>query len=76
MPFRSSRVFFSRSAKPTDFPKDDHAVLEELSKPHVATLIMTAGTLSMAATRWFIQPKSHALDGLIELTIDSEGDSD
>ena len=76
VPFRSSRVFFSRSAKPTDFPKDDHAVLEELSKPHVATLIMTAGTLSMAATRWFIQPKTHALDGLIELTIDSEGDSD
>jgi hypothetical protein len=30
----------------------------------------------MAATRWFIQPKTHALDGLIELTIDSEGDSD
>ncbi|KAL1797594.1 hypothetical protein ACET3X_004200 [Alternaria dauci] len=76
VPFRSSRIFFSRSAKPTDFPKDDQAILEELPKPHVATLIMSAGTLSMAATRCFIRPQTDTIDGLIELTIDSEGDSD
>ncbi len=74
VPFLSSRIFYSRSAKTIDFPRDDQGVLEELSKPHVATLVMSAGTVSMAAAHWFIRP--HTINDLVELTIDSEGDSD
>lgn len=76
VPFLSSRIFFSRSAKIQDFPRDDQVVLEELSEPHVATLAMSAGTVSMAAARWFIRPQANVINGMVELTIDSEGDSD
>jgi hypothetical protein len=75
VPFISSRIFFTRSVKMLDLPTDNHVVLEELSKPHVATLVMSAGTVSMAAARWFIRPKANAISGMVELAMDSEGDS-
>jgi len=76
VPFLSSRIFYSRSAKAADFPTDNQAVLEELPKPHVATLVMSAGTVSMAAARWIIRPDTCLVNGMVELTIDSEADVD
>ncbi|KAH6875688.1 hypothetical protein BKA58DRAFT_437654 [Alternaria rosae] len=76
VPLLSSRIFYSRSAKAADFPRDNQAVLEELPKPHIATLVMSAGTVSMAAARWFIRPDTCLINGMVELTIDSEADAD
>ncbi|KAI4688665.1 uncharacterized protein J4E84_004595 [Alternaria hordeiaustralica] len=76
VPFLSSRIFYSRSAKAADFPRDNQAVLEELPKPHIATLAMSAGTVSMAAARWFIRPDTCSVNGMVELTIDNEADVD
>jgi hypothetical protein len=70
VPFISSRVFFSHNAKPSGLSQDNHAVLEEMHKPHVASLVMTAGLVSMAATRYIIKPKQDPSSGMIELTID------
>lgn len=70
VPFLSSRIFYSRSPKLPVVLQDDQAVLEEMPKPHVASLVMSAGLVSMAATRWFIKPKQHPPSGMMELTID------
>lgn len=70
VPFLSSRVFYSRSPKLPVVLQDDQAVLEEMPKPHAASLVMSAGLVGMAATRWFIKPKQHAPSGMVELTID------
>lgn len=76
VPFLSSRIFYSRSAKAADFPRDNQAVLEELPKPHIATLAMSAGTVSMAAARWLIRPDTCSVNGMVELTIENEADVD
>jgi hypothetical protein len=70
VPFLSSRIFYSHNVKPAVLPKDSQAVLEEMPKPHVASLVMSAGLVSMAATRWIIKPKQYASGGMVELTID------
>jgi len=71
-PFLSSRIFYSRDSRLSAVPRDNEAVLEEMTKPHVASLVMSAGLVSMAAVRWIIRPKVHAASGLVELTL--EGD--
>jgi hypothetical protein len=70
VPFISSRIFFSHNAKPSGLSTDSQAVLEEVQKPHVASLVMSAGLVSMAATRYIIKPMQHHSSGMIELTID------
>jgi hypothetical protein len=70
VPFISSRIFFSHNAKPSGLSTDSQAVLEEVQKPHVASLVMSAGLVSMAATRYIIKPTQHPSSGMIELTID------
>jgi hypothetical protein len=70
VPFISSRIFFSHSAKPSGLSQDSQAVLEEVHKSHVASLVMSAGLVSMAATRYIIKPTQHPPSGMIELTID------
>ncbi|KAF1935940.1 hypothetical protein EJ02DRAFT_107438 [Clathrospora elynae] len=74
MPFLSSRIFYSHDIKASGLPKDNQAVLEEIPKPHVASLVMTAGLVSMAAVRWVIKPETHAASGMVELTLDDEDD--
>jgi hypothetical protein len=76
IPFRSSRIFYSYSSKTTGLPRDSQAVVEEIPKPHVTSLVMSAGLLSMAAARWVIKPEQHIASGMVELTLDDEGDSD
>ncbi|KAF2029293.1 hypothetical protein EK21DRAFT_67960 [Setomelanomma holmii] len=70
VPILSSRVFFSRSSKPSGLPRDHEAVLEEMPRPHVASLVMSAGLVSMAAVRWPIKPRRHSGSGVVELILD------
>ena len=68
VPFVSSRIFYSRSSKSTSFPRDDQAVLEEIPKPHLTSLVMSAGLISMAVARWTIRPERKS-NGTVELIL-------
>ncbi|KAK1915920.1 hypothetical protein P3342_003735 [Pyrenophora teres f. teres] len=74
IPFRSSRIFYLRSARSCSFQSDEQDVIEEVPKPHIASLAMGAGLVSMAAVRWMIRPVLHATNGMVELTLDDEGE--
>jgi hypothetical protein len=76
VPFRSSRIFYSLHAKASDLPRSNQAVVEEMPKPHVASLVMSTGLVSMAAVRWAIKLEKQAASGLVELTLDEEADAD
>jgi hypothetical protein len=41
-----------------------------MQKPHVASLIMSASLVGMAAGRWFVKPKLHLPAGLVELALE------
>jgi hypothetical protein len=76
IPFRSSRMFYSHDAKTVGLPRDNQAVLEEVPQPHITSLVMSAGLVSMAAARWVIRPETQIANGMVELTLIAEGDSD
>lgn len=69
VPFVSSRIFYSRTATPT-LPRDDQSVLEEIPKPHLTSLVMSAGLISMAVARWTIRPDRRSTDATVELVLD------
>ena len=73
MPFLSSRIFYARNSKPSTLPKDDQAILEEIPKPCVTSLVMTAGLVSMASVRWSVKPQAHSASDMIELMIEEDG---
>ncbi|KAF3008556.1 hypothetical protein E8E13_006949 [Curvularia kusanoi] len=64
VPFVSSRIFYSRSSKSTSLPRDDQAVLEEIPKPHLTSLVMSAGLISMTVARWTIRPEKRSKDAI------------
>lgn len=70
VPFFSSRVFYSRNVKSVSLPRGNEAELEEMQKPHVSSLVMSAGLVSMAATRWIIKPEKDSESGMLELTLE------
>lgn len=72
VPFLSSRIFYSHNSRTLGLPRDNHAILEEISRPHVASLVMSAGLVSMAAVRLAIRPEKHIVSGMMELTIDED----
>ncbi|KAH5014171.1 hypothetical protein HBI74_184880 [Parastagonospora nodorum] len=72
VPFWSSRIFYSRSNRPYLVPKDNTTVLEEIQKPHVASLVMSSGLVGMALTRWLIKPQHCSLSGMTELIISED----
>ena len=74
VPFVSSRIFYSRNSKSTSLPRDDQAVLEEIPKPHLTSLVMSAGLISMAVARWTIRPERVAKDGTVELVLAEDVD--
>ncbi|KAF1843047.1 uncharacterized protein K460DRAFT_138636 [Cucurbitaria berberidis CBS 394.84] len=74
VPFLSSRIFYSHSAKSTGLPKDNQAVVEEMPKPYLTSLAMSAGLVSMACVRWAIKPEAHVASGMLELTLEDEAD--
>lgn len=72
VPFVSSRIFYSRNGKRTGLPSNKNDVLEEIPKPHVASLVMSAGLVSMAVVRWPITPAKHKAGGMVELTLEDD----
>ncbi|KAF2628197.1 hypothetical protein BU25DRAFT_308729, partial [Macroventuria anomochaeta] len=70
VPFVSSRIFYSRTSRSSELPRDSQAVLEEMPKPHLTTLVMSAGLISMAVTRWVIRPERRFKEGMVELVLD------
>jgi len=72
VPFRSSRIFYSRNTKSPSFQSGEKSVLEEMPKPHIASLAMGAGLVSMAAVHWMIRPVMHDTNNMVELTLSDE----
>ncbi|RAR16068.1 c2h2 type zinc finger domain-containing protein [Stemphylium lycopersici] len=72
IPFLSSRIFYSRHSKASSLPKNNQAVLEEMPKPHVTTLLMSAGLVGMASARCAVRPERDTASGLVELVLDGE----
>jgi hypothetical protein len=70
VPFLSSRILYSRNSKSPGLPRYEQAIVEEMQKPHVASLIMSASLVGMAAGRWFVKPKLHLPAGLVELALE------
>ena len=70
VPFVSSRIFYSRTSRSSNLPRDSQAVLEEMPKPHLTSLVMSAGLISMAVARWTIRPEKQLKDGMIELVLE------
>ncbi|KAF1924611.1 uncharacterized protein M421DRAFT_72038 [Didymella exigua CBS 183.55] len=69
VPFVSSRIFYSRNSRSSDIPRDSQAVVEEISKPHLTSLVMSAGLISMAVARWTIKLDKRTKDSMIELVL-------
>lgn len=74
VPFVSSRIFYSRNSKSAEVPRDPQAVLEEMPKPHLTSLVMSAGLISMAIARWTIRPEKHLRDSMVELVLEEAVD--
>jgi hypothetical protein len=70
VPFVSSRIFYSRNARSSEIPRDSQAVVEEMPKPHLTSLVMSAGLISMAVARWTIRPQKRSKDSMVELVLD------
>jgi hypothetical protein len=70
VPYFSSRIFYSQDDKSSPLPKDKTTIVEVIPKPHIASLVMSAGLVSMASIRWVIKPEKHSANDLVELTID------
>ncbi|KAI8941086.1 hypothetical protein NX059_002326 [Plenodomus lindquistii] len=74
IPYLSSRIFFTRNDKPVDLPRTNHTVFEEMKSPHVTSLAMSAGLVSMAAVRWVIKPELQLVNGMTELKLEGSDD--
>lgn len=70
VPYISSRIFYSRTSRSSELPKDSQAVFEEMPKPHLTSLVMSAGLISMAVARWTIRPEKRSRDGMAELVLE------
>ncbi|KAJ4311291.1 homeodomain mating type protein alpha2 [Neodidymelliopsis sp. IMI 364377] len=70
VPFVSSRIFYSRHSRSTELPRDHQAVFEEVPKPHLTSLVMSAGLVSMAVARWTVKPEKRLKDGMVELVLE------
>ena len=45
-----------------------------MPKPHLTSLVMSAGLISMAVARWTIKPLKRSKDDMVELVLDEIGD--
>jgi hypothetical protein len=72
VPFLSSRIYYLRDAKLSDLFGDGKALLEEMPKSHIASLVMTSGLIGMAAVRWPVRCKLEDgdLKGVVELGVE------
>jgi hypothetical protein len=72
VPFLSSRIYYLRSAMPASLFPDGKAVLEEVAKSHVASLVMSSGLLGMAGVRFPVNMKREGEKGPVEFALDDD----
>ncbi|KAL6709271.1 homeodomain mating type protein alpha2 [Coniothyrium glycines] len=72
VPILSSRIFYSHNSKTLGLPRDDKAVIEEMPRPHIASLVMSAGLVGLASVRLAIKPEKHIMSGFMELKLDED----
>ena len=74
VPFLSTRIYYLRSAIPASLFPDGKAVLEEIPKSYIASLVMSSGLVGMAPVRFPINVKREGAKGPVELTLDEDDD--
>jgi hypothetical protein len=72
VPFLSSRIYYLRSAMPASLFPDGKAVLEEVPKSHVASLVMSSGLLGMVGVRFPVYMKRDGEKGPVEFALDED----
>ena len=72
VPFLSSRIYYLRSAMPASLFPDGNAVLEEVPKSYVASLVMSSGLLGMAGVRFQVYMKRDGKKGPVEFALDDD----
>ncbi|PSN67752.1 hypothetical protein BS50DRAFT_522498 [Corynespora cassiicola Philippines] len=75
VPFLSSRIYYLRNARPANLFSDGKAVLEEVPKGHVASLVMSSGLLGMVGARFPVSMKRDGAKGMVEFAL-AEDDGD
>ncbi|PVH96771.1 hypothetical protein DM02DRAFT_534568 [Periconia macrospinosa] len=74
VPFLSSRVYYLRSAMPASLFPDGKAVLDEIPKSHIATLVMSSGLLGLAGIRFPLKMQRDGLKGPVEFAMEEDDD--
>ncbi|KAF2635723.1 hypothetical protein P280DRAFT_436648 [Massarina eburnea CBS 473.64] len=72
VPFLSSRIYYLRSAMPASLFPDGKAVLEEVPKSHIASLVMSSGLVGLAGVRFPLNLKSDGGKGPVEFMLDED----
>lgn len=72
VPFLSSRVYYLRSAIPASLFPDGKAVLDEMPKSHIASLVMSSGLLGMAGVRFPVSMKREGEKGPVEFALEED----
>lgn len=70
VPFLSSRVYYLKKARMAELFGDGKALLQEVEKGHVASLVMASGLVGMAACRVQVGVKRDDERGVIEFGVD------
>jgi hypothetical protein len=71
VPFLSSRIYYLRNAKMSELFNDGKALLKEVERGHVASLVMSSGLLGMAGVRMPVQMKKYE-GGLAEFALEED----
>lgn len=74
VPFLSTRIYYLRSAIPAGLFPDGKAVLKEIPKSYIASLVMSSGLVGMAGVRFPINMKREGANGPVELTLEEDDD--
>lgn len=74
VPFLSSRIYYLRSAMPASLFPDGKAVLDELPKSHIATLVMSSGLVGLAGVHFPLKMQRDGQKGPVEFAMEEDDD--
>lgn len=72
VPFLSSRIYYLRSAMPASLFPDGKAVLDEMPKSYVASLVMSSGLVGLAGVRFPLSMKRDGDKGPVEFALEED----
>lgn len=70
VPFLATRIYYLRNAKMSNLFNDGRALLEEMPRSHIASLVMSSGLVGMAGVRFPVQMKKDDERGLVEFGLE------